>query len=88
MAVDGASLLAAAIRAACQAGALRRTVQAVASAVTAILVRPAAARSLKSLHMTSLHSKTLLLLRLEVENIAHEFVALENDALVEPGLQD
>ena len=43
MAVDGASLLAAAIRAACQAGAPRRTVQAVASAVTAILVRPAAA---------------------------------------------
>ena len=43
MAVDGASLLAAAIRVACQAGARRRTVQAVASAVTAILVRPAAA---------------------------------------------
>ena len=43
MAVDGASLLAAAIRAACHAGALRRTVQAVASAVTAILVRPVAA---------------------------------------------
>ena len=43
MAVDGASLLAAAIRVACQVAAPRRTVQAVASAVTAILVRPAAA---------------------------------------------
>ena len=43
MVVDGPALLAAAVRAACQAGAPRRTVQAVASAVTAILVRPAAA---------------------------------------------
>lgn len=43
MAVDSAALLAAAIRAACQAGAPRRTVQAVASAVTGVLIRPAGA---------------------------------------------
>jgi len=39
MAVNGASLLAAAIRSACLAKAPRRTVQAVASAVTGVLVR-------------------------------------------------
>jgi len=40
MSSDGAALLAAAVRAACQAGAPRRTVQAVAAAVTGVLVRP------------------------------------------------
>lgn len=43
MAVDSAALLAAAVKAACLAGAPRRTVQAVASAVTGVLVRPAGA---------------------------------------------
>ena len=38
--MDGAALLAAAVRAACQAKAPRRTVQAVAAAVTGVLVRP------------------------------------------------
>ena len=42
--MDGAALLAAAIRSACQAGAPRRTIQAVAAAVTGVLVRPADAR--------------------------------------------
>ncbi|CAK0843372.1 unnamed protein product [Prorocentrum cordatum] len=42
MSVDGAALLAAAVRAACQAKAPRRTVQAVAAAVTGVLVRPMA----------------------------------------------
>jgi hypothetical protein len=41
--VDGAALLAAAVRAAVQANAPRRTVQAVAAAVTGVLVRPATA---------------------------------------------
>jgi len=43
MAIDGASLLAAAIRSACLAKAPRRTVQAVASSVTGVLVRQEAA---------------------------------------------
>ena len=43
MSWDGAALLAAAIRAACLAKAPRRTVQAVAAAVTGVLVRPTAA---------------------------------------------
>jgi hypothetical protein len=43
MVVEGAGLLAAAIRAAIQAKAPRRTVQAVAAAVTGVLVRPSAA---------------------------------------------
>ena len=42
MSVDGAALLAAAVRAACQAKAPRRTIQAVAAAVTGVLVRPMA----------------------------------------------
>jgi hypothetical protein len=46
MAVEGAALLAAAIRAAIQAKAPRRTVQAIAAAVTGVLVRPSAAASL------------------------------------------
>ena len=41
--MDGAALLAAAVRAAVQANAPRRTVQAVAAAVTGVLVRPTAA---------------------------------------------
>jgi hypothetical protein len=40
MSADGPALLAAAVRAACQANAPRRTVQAVAAAVTGVLVRP------------------------------------------------
>ena len=40
--MDGAALLAAAVRAACQAKAPRRTIQAVAAAVTGVLVRPMA----------------------------------------------
>jgi hypothetical protein len=43
MVVEGAALLAAAIRAAIHAKAPRRTVQAVAAAVTGVLVRPTAA---------------------------------------------
>eukprot|EP00929_Paragymnodinium_shiwhaense_P121782 TRINITY_DN9415_c0_g1_i10.p2 TRINITY_DN9415_c0_g1~~TRINITY_DN9415_c0_g1_i10.p2 ORF type:complete len:239 (-),score=64.58 TRINITY_DN9415_c0_g1_i10:3122-3838(-) len=43
MAADGAALLAAAVRAACLAKAPRRTIQAVAAAVTGVLVRPLSA---------------------------------------------
>ncbi len=43
MSVDGAALLAAAVSAACRAKAPRRTVQAVAAAVTGVLMRPSAA---------------------------------------------
>ena len=43
MSADGPALLAAAIRSAIQAGAPRRTVQAVAAAVAGVLVRPPAA---------------------------------------------
>jgi hypothetical protein len=46
MVVEGAALLAAAIRAAIQAKAPRRTVQAIAAAVTGVLVRPSAAAAL------------------------------------------
>jgi hypothetical protein len=46
MVVEGAALLAAAIRAAIHANAPRRTVQAVAAAVTGVLVRPTAAAAL------------------------------------------
>jgi len=65
MAVNGASLLAAAIRSACLAKAPRRTVQAVASAVTGVLVRQEAvgavpvpsARVPAESHRTAVHKE-------------------------------
>jgi len=65
MAVNGASLLAVAIRSACLAKAPRRTVQAVASAVTGVLVRQEAVGAVPGLsarvpaksHRTAVHKE-------------------------------
>ena len=51
MAADHPALLAAAVKAACQAKAPRRTIQAVASAVAAVLARPVASATPCSVHL-------------------------------------